>query len=201
MTGSVTGAILAGGKSSRFGRNKALEYIGEERLIDRSVRLIKDVCNPVFVICRKPEDYFGLEANLVADIIPDRGPIMGLYTALLFSPNEWIFLRAVDMPFLERRFADFLIERALLGKADVIIPVRDGEYEPLFACYHVRCIPHVKRAIDGGGGRIIQFFSRVRVDTVPEEVWKTLDPAGKSLININTPQDLEEVLCEFSRSS
>lgn len=198
MTGSVTGAILAGGKSSRFGRNKALEYIGEERLIDRSVRLIKDICNPIFVICRKPEDYFGLEANLLADIIPDRGPIMGLYTALLFSPNEWIFLRAVDMPFLEIKFAEFLIERALTKKADVIIPTRDGEYEPLCACYHIRCVPYVKRAIESGGGRIIQFFSRVRVDIVPEEIWKSLDPVGKSFINVNTPQDLSEVLREFS---
>ncbi|MEJ5301750.1 MAG: molybdenum cofactor guanylyltransferase [Thermodesulforhabdaceae bacterium] len=195
---SITGVILAGGKSSRFGRNKALEPFMGERLIDRSIRLIKEWSDPIFVVCQKPEEYFGVEANLVADLIPDQGPLMGLYTALLFSPGEWIFLRAVDMPFLEKGFAELLIRRALEGNADVIVPVKSGQYEPLCACYNLRCIPHIKRAIEKGGGRVISFFSRVRVDAIPEEIWETTDPTGKSILNINTLQDLDDALRELS---
>lgn len=190
----ITGVILAGGKSSRFGRNKALEPFMGERLIDRSVRLMKEWCDPIFVVCQQPEEYFGVEANLVADIIPDQGPLMGLYTALLFSPNEWIFLRAVDMPFLEGAFAELLIKKASEGNADVVVPLKETQYEPLCACYNVRCIPHIKRVIESGGGRVIRFFSRVRVDTILEDTWRTLDPKGKSLLNINTIQDLDEVV-------
>jgi len=200
----ITGVILAGGKSSRFGRNKALEPFMGERLIDRSVRLIKEWCDPVFVVCQKPEEYFGVEANLVADIIPDQGPLMGLYTGLLFSPNEWIFLRAVDMPFLEGAFAELLIKRATEGNADVVVPLKGRhidlplQYEPLCACYNVRCIPHIKRVIESGGGRVISFFSRVRVDAVPEDTWRAVDPKGRSILNINTIQDMDEVVRELS---
>lgn len=199
MKRDVTGAVLAGGKSSRFGRNKALEYFGGERLIDRSVRLISGWCNPVLVVCQRPEEYFGVSADLVSDIAPGKGPLMGLYTALLFTPNEWVFIRAVDMPFLVKDLAEFLIKKAFEGKSDVVIPIREGEYEPLCACYHVRCVPHVKRAIESGERRMIQFFSRVRVEAVYEEFWRRMDPEGKSLININTPQDFEEAVTrEFS---
>jgi len=200
----ITGVILAGGKSSRFGRNKALEPFMGERLIDRSVRLIKEWCDPVFVVCQKPEEYFGVEANLVADIIPDQGPLMGLYTSLLFSPNEWIFLRAVDMPFLEEAFAELLIKRATEGNADVVVPLKGRhtdlplQYEPLCACYNVRCILHIKRVIESGGGRVISFFSRVRVDAVPEDTWRAVDPKGRSILNINTIQDMDEVVRELS---
>lgn len=194
----ISGVILAGGKSTRFGRNKALETLGGERLVDRAIRLIRGWCDPLFVVCQKPEEYIGVEANIIADIIPDRGPIVGLYTALLFAPTDWVFIRAVDMPFLEKSFAGLIISRALEGNADVVVPVKEGQYEPLCACYHVRCAPHVKRVIESGGGRMIQFFNRVRVDAIPEEVWKEVDPGGKSLINVNTPESLDEVLRDFS---
>ncbi|MCX7823299.1 MAG: molybdenum cofactor guanylyltransferase [Syntrophobacterales bacterium] len=194
MIEAITGVILAGGRSSRFGRNKALEHLGGERFIDRSIRLMRDWCRVVFVVCQNLEEYFGVDANLIADIIPNRGPLGGLYTALLFSPKEWVFLRAVDMPFLERSFADFLIKRTLERKADVVIPLKNGEFEPLCACYNVRCIPHIKRVIESGGGRMIQFFQKVRVDAIPEETWRKVDSEGKSFVNVNTLKEFEEIV-------
>jgi molybdopterin-guanine dinucleotide biosynthesis protein A len=98
---------------------------------------------------------------------------------------------------MEKSFAELLISKALKGTVDVVVPVKEGQYEPLCACYHVRCIPYVKRVIEGGGGRLIQFFKRVRVDEISEETWKVADPEGKSLINVNTPENMEKVLREI----
>ncbi len=190
----LVGTILAGGKSSRFGSNKAFALINNERLIDRSVRLLSKWCSPVVVVANRLEEYIGIEAVLVSDIIPERGPLVGVYTALLFSPKRWVFIRAVDMPFLTESFVALLREE-ISEKFDVIVPLKDGQFEPLCALYSTTSIPHIERALERGGERIIHFYKKARVKIIPEEKWRQIDPEGINFLNVNTQEELQRITC------
>ncbi len=190
---SVAGVIVAGGKSSRFGRNKALEPFEGEPLIVRAVRTLGRWCTPLMVVCNHIEEYVGIEAVLIGDLVPHQGPLMALYTALLFSPHEWIFFRAVDMPFLEPPFISLLMDQTVEGRADVVVPVHEGRLEPLCALYRRRCLRAVAHAVEEGGRRMVHFYPQVRVNRIEEEVWRKADPTGRSLVNINTQEELQRI--------
>lgn len=192
MERKITGAVLAGGKSSRFGQNKALIEIGGERLIERNVRMLKKNFSPVLVIASDLLNYVNLPAVLVKDAVPIPGPLTGIYTALLFSPNEWVFIRAVDMPFLSDSLVEIFLN-SLTDSADVVVPITDRGYEPLCGFYRRRCLKHIAKVLESGGGRIVEFFPKIRLCELKKEVWGKGDPEGLSFYNINTREDLSEL--------
>jgi len=186
----LTGVVLAGGRSVRYGRNKALEAFKGKRLIDSAVEDLGAFCAPVLAVANDLEPYWDVRATLVRDIIPQQGPLAGIYTALLFSPHEWLFVKATDMPFLVRDLAAMMCT-ARDESCDVLVPIRNGRYEPLFALYHRRCIPSIADAIERGERKIVSFYRKVKVKELSEEEWRTVDPEGLSFRNVNTPGDME----------
>ena len=187
----LTGVILAGGRSLRYGKNKALEVFEGKRLIDRGVEALRAFCDPVIVVANDLSLYFDLRATLVQDLTPNQGSLGGLYTALLFSPNDWIVVRAVDMPFFLPEIMSFMLE--LRKDADVVVPMIGEHYEPLLALYHRRCLPAIAEVLEQSERQVIRFYQSVRVKTVPESVWRAVDPEGASFANINTPEDRERL--------
>ncbi|HDL89741.1 MAG TPA: molybdenum cofactor guanylyltransferase [Thermodesulforhabdus norvegica] len=201
MIPDLTGVVLAGGASRRFGRNKAMEVVEGERLIDRNVRILRDFCNRIFVVTNAPQDYLGVKANLVRDFQPNQGPLMGLYTALVYAPSSWVFVRAVDMPYLVPELARAMIGIAANGsRYDAIVPVTGKGYEPLCALYNRRCVRAIVSVFQRGERRVASFFRRVNVRFIEETEWRRFDSEGKSFININTPQDYNRLSDETSRS-
>lgn len=188
----LTGAVLAGGRSMRYGRNKALEAFRGKRLIDRAVEDLGTFCAPVLAVTNDLESFRDVRATLVRDIIPHQGPLVGLYTALLFSPNEWLFVKATDMPFLVHDLAA-MMSAARDESCDVLVPMRNGRYEPLFALYHHRCIPSIVDAVERGERKLVTFYKKVKVKELAEEEWRTVDPEGLSFKNVNTPGDMEQL--------
>jgi molybdopterin-guanine dinucleotide biosynthesis protein A len=186
----LTGIVLAGGRSLRYGRNKALELFKGKRLIDRALEDLGAFCAPVLVIANDLEAYRGIRATLVQDIVPHQGPLGGIYTALLFSPGDWIFVKATDMPFLVPELAAMMCE-ARDESCDVVVPVRNGFYEPLLALYHRRCIPSVAEAIEREERQIVRFYKKVKVKELAESEWRSVDPDALSFRNVNTPEDME----------
>jgi molybdopterin-guanine dinucleotide biosynthesis protein A len=188
----MIGSVLAGGKSRRFGRNKAVEILEGERLIERQVRILRSLFPEVMIVSNTPELYLDLNVTTVADVVPGRGPLGGIYTGLLFAQGDSIFVSACDMPFLQlpviRRMVD------LFPGHDVVVP-RLGEYlEPLHGIYSPRCLPHIKRMLDREELQVIRFFPSLKVAYLDEEDIRRLDPAGLSFFNINTPEDLERAM-------
>jgi molybdopterin-guanine dinucleotide biosynthesis protein A len=188
----MIGTVLAGGKSRRFGRNKAVELFEGERLIERQVRTLRSLFPEVMIISNTPELYLDLNVTIVQDIVPGRGPLGGIYTGLLFAQGDSIFVTACDMPFLQlpviRRMLD------LFSGHDVVVP-RLGEYlEPLHGIYSPRCLPHIKRMLDREDLQVIRFFPSLKVAYLDEEEIRGLDPAGLSFFNINTPEDLARAM-------
>jgi molybdopterin-guanine dinucleotide biosynthesis protein A len=190
----IAGAVLAGGESRRFGRNKALQTLKDMRLIDRAVAHLAAFCDPVMVVANDLLPYVDLDALLVRDVIPRFGPLGGIYTALYFSPHPWVFVRATDMPFLEPSLAQALIALTQNPRLDVIVLKKDQAFEPLMALYHVRCLPHIRRCMEADRRQVISFYRHVHVHAVEEPQWRAYDPEGVSLWNINTLEDWHRIV-------
>lgn len=190
----IAGAVLAGGESRRFGRNKALEPLHGMRLIDRAVAHLAPLCDPVMVVANDLSPYVELNVFLVRDIVPRFGPLGGIYTALYFSPRPWVFVRATDMPFLEPSLAHALISLTRDPRLDVVVLKKDQAFEPLMALYHVRCLPHIRRCMEADRRQVISFYRSVHVHAVEEPQWRMVDPQGVSLWNINTPEDWKRIV-------
>jgi len=188
----ITGAILAGGKSLRFGKNKALQQIGGKRLIERAIESLRPFCDPIVVVANEIELYLDTAVSLAADIVAHQGPLGGIYTALLFSPTEWIFVKATDMPFLVPELAALIID-AKEG-FDAVVPTENDYYDPLLAMYNRRCLPAIARQIQEPDERqVIGFFRKIRIRTLSDKEWRKVDPDAHSFKNVNTPSDLAEI--------
>ena len=188
----LTGAVLAGGRSLRYGRNKALEVFQGERLVDRAVGALRGFCSPVLLVANDLVPYFGVSAGLIRDIVPHQGPLGGIYTALLFSPNEWVAVRAADMPL----FVPEMLVRMLSlcsGGADAVVPRLGDKYEPLFALYHRRCIPAIAGVLEGPQRNVVSVYSKIRLNHFEEDQWRQVDPKGLSFRNVNTPEDWSDM--------
>lgn len=185
----LTGAVLAGGKSVRYGRNKAIEPFRGKRLIDIAVEGLHTVCDPVIVVANELELFMDLDAMLVRDFIPEQGPLGGIYTALLSSPNEWVFVRATDMPFFVPELV--MLMDAAKDRHDAVVPFQGGRPEPLFALYRRRCIPVIADLLEGNERKVTAIYRKVRMRRIEEPEWRAVDPEGLSFKNVNTQGDMD----------
>ncbi len=189
----VTGLILAGGASRRMGRNKALLSLGGRPLIQRVVDALQGVSDEVLIIANQPEPYAFLHLPIIPDVQPGYGPLMGLYSGLQAARGELALLVAVDMPFLAPEFLRFLLAQAQEHDADVVIPEAEGKLHPLCAVYRrATCLPAVEAAIARGQRRLIAFHPQVRVRRIPKSTLRTFSPDLRVLMNVNTPEELEQ---------
>ena len=198
----VVGVILVGGKSRRYGRNKAMELFQGERLIDRRVRKIRALFPKVLVITNEPELYLHLDVTVVRDVIPGQGPLGGIYTGLLFAQGETVFVTACDMPFVQPALIRRMVQ--LAGDYDVVVPQKKEGLEPLHAIYSPRCLAHTKKMLDRGELQVISFFPAVKVFRISSDEIGQLDPQGLSFFNINTPEDMRragELLEKYGEGS
>lgn len=189
----MTGIVLAGGKGLRLGRPKALEPIGNgDTLLSRVISRLKTVCSEIIVVTRedmlKAVMLYQPAADVVSDIIPDRGPLGGLYTGLQRSGTELNIAVACDMPFLNTGLITYLI--SLAPGWDIVVPRINGLTEQLHTVYSKRCAKTADQLIKLGRSRIADLFSHVRTHYVEEPELRSHDPELMSFFNINTETDL-----------
>lgn len=157
-------------------------------MVDRALEALRGFCSPVFLAVNDLRPYLTVRATLIRDVVPFQGPLGGIYTALLFSPHDWVAVRAADMPI----FIPEMLEKMLSlrqGGADAVVPRLGEKYEPLFALYHRRCIPAIVDVMQGPRRNVISFYKKVRLVTLDEEQWRGVDAQGLSFRNVNTPED------------
>jgi len=191
----MTGIILSGGKSSRMGANKAFLHVGGERLIDRTVRIFKEIFPEVILVTNSPLDYLDQDCSIATDIIKGKGPLGGIYTGLFHASHERIFMAACDMPFLNRAFIKYMMDHC--ADFDIVVPELPDGLQPLHAIYSRRCLPAIKRLIDKDQLKITGFYKGLKKLTIPEDVTKRFDPKGMMFINVNTEEDLERISSLF----
>ena len=186
---AITGLILAGGASSRMGRNKALEKVGGEMLVERVVATLAQVAADILLIANDVDPYRFLDLPVIPDRRPGYGPLMGLYSGLEAARGDLALLVAVDMPFLAPDFLNYLL--SLSPGYDVVIPQAYDRLHPLCAVYRrATCLPAITAAIDRGQRRLIAFHADVRVQVVEEAALREIDSDLRSLMNVNTPDEL-----------
>jgi len=191
----MTGIILSGGKSSRMGANKAFLHVGGERLIDRTVRIFKEIFPEVILVTNSPLDYLDQDCTIATDIIKGKGPLGGIYTGLFHASHERIFMAACDMPFLNKAFIKHMMDHC--ADFDIVVPELPDGLQPLHAIYSRRCLPAIKRLIDKDQLKITGFYKGLKKLTIPEDVTKRFDPKGMMFINVNTEEDLERISSLF----
>lgn len=187
MTQSWTGVVLAGGRSRRMGRDKALiEYRGRT-LLANALAILQPHVDELFVI-GDPERHGGSDVDVIRDDVPGLGPLGGITTALRHAHHERVIVLACDMPHVN----DVLIDRLKAMHEphhDAVVPQCDGQLEPLVAIYHQRCVPVFDRCIAEGQLKMARAIEQVRaryVQICPGEEGWPLD----LFRNINAPSDL-----------
>ena len=191
MAAAVSVAILAGGKSSRMGTDKSFVRVLGRPLIEDIVAQVADVGTETILITNRPDDYRYLGLPLFTDVLPDKGALGGIYTAIHSSTQPHTLCVACDMPFVVPPLLGFLISLIPQGD-DAIIPRLAGEAEPFRAIYARACLGPIRAALDAGKMRVISFFPEVRVRFVDEPELDRYDPQHLSFFNVNTPEDLEQ---------
>jgi molybdopterin-guanine dinucleotide biosynthesis protein A len=184
----ITGVILAGGRSSRYGKNKALVEMNGIRLIERVISVIEPLFEHLIIITNTPREYAYLKLPMFEDVIKGLGPIGGVFTGLQTMSDEAGFFVACDMPFLNGTLIYHMME--VMGDFDVVVPKVDWKIEALHAIYSKRCIPAIKKLIDRQDYQIIKFFQSVRVRYLNKEEIRDFDPELRSFFNVNRPEEL-----------
>ena len=204
---SVTGVILAGGKSRRMGQNKALLQLGEDLLIEHVIRRMRSVTDELLLITNAPAEYVHLGLPMHNDMIPDAGALGGIYTGLTHASHNVGVCVACDSPFLEPKLLSYLI--SILGEYDAVMPYtysRDKDIgvtnpshsdnqitlQTLCAVYAKRCLPVIEQMLNEPDLRVHALQERANVLTLAPEIWKTYDSKGHSFFNVNTPEDFEK---------
>lgn len=193
MSGSVqpiTGVILAGGKSRRFGTNKALSLFRGERLIERLARSLRQVTGDLLLVTNTPDEYAFLGLPMVGDILPDCGALGGIYTGVVEMAAPRGVMVACDMPFVRPDFLRYMTRQA--EGHDVVIPVSDQGYEPLCAVYAKTCAGPIEANLRAGRLKVVGFFDRVRVREITPDDTPLYDP--RMWFNVNTPEEYEAAL-------
>ncbi len=194
------GFVLAGGKSSRMGRDKALLEVGGVSLVGRAVRLLQGVTGKPVIISSSPRH--GLAGvSVVADDFPGWGPLGGIATALRISETDWSLVIACDLPYLTKAWLDFLIERALKSGVDAVVPMNQKGPEPLCAAYHKNAQQRILSAVEGGVHKVTESFDRLSVEYLEPNEWKAFASEGLLFKNINSPADYEEANRRLSAHS
>ena len=187
----VSGVILAGGKSTRYGKNKALVKINGIPLIERVIQTIRPLFQNLILITHTPETYAHLELPMYADIIKGLGPIGGIYTGLTVLSGDAGFFVACDMPRLNPGLIAYMVTER--GRFDVVVPRISGRMETLHAIYGKGCLPSVKRLIDVRDYQTIRIFKEVSVRYIEEDEIRNFDPQLRSFLNINRPEELNRI--------
>lgn len=189
----ITAVIMAGGKSLRMGSDKALLKIGNLPAVEFQLQRLRPLFDEIILSTNAPEEFRHLDIPCLPDIIPDRGPLGGIYTALLRAKNPYIFAIACDMPFVSAALINYLKEKC--EGYDVTIPETERGLEPLHAIYSRDCIPAIKKHLETDDkGRVIGFFPDVKVRVITKEEISLIEGGPQAFLNFNTPEDYQTAL-------
>lgn len=179
--------VLAGGKSSRMGTDKAFVEFGGQTLLARALNVAGAVRNSAAIVgdIARFREY----GTVVADIFAGCGPLGGIHAALVFSRADLNLMLAVDMPFVSRELLEFLFAEAEKSDALVTVPRAGKGSQPLCAIYRREFAAAAEEALRAGNYKIDALFSGVPIRVVEESELVAAGFSAQSFFNVNTPQD------------
>ena len=198
----MTTIVLAGGKSRRLGRYKALETLGGQSLIERVIDRLSPLGTEIIVVTAREDQAFppDLKVKRVSDVYPGKGALVGIYSGLKAASNFYSLVVACDMPFLNVALLRYLM--GLSSGFDAVIPKLEGKLEPLHAVYSKDCLGPIEDMLGEDRLKVTDLPGRLKARYVENEEVETFDPEHLSFFNINSESDLEraKVLLDKERA-
>jgi len=196
---SVSAYILAGGKSSRMGKDKAFLALGGLTLLDRALGVARAVAENVAIIGDAAK--FAVHGPVIEDVYRDRGPLGGIHAALSATSTELNLILGVDLPFVNADFLRFLLSLAKRCDAAVTVPSTDGRYEPLCAVYRREFVGVAEAALKSGRNKIDALYDSVSIRKVNADEIIAHGFSVDMFRNLNAPADWERAKTEFENAS
>ena len=183
-----TAIILAGGKSSRMGRDKGLLIWQDKSVVEHAIQLTKQFCQETIIIT-KDKNYLHFGVPVFPDCIPDKGPAGGIYTGLLHSNSAYNLVIACDMPLITIELLQFLqIQNSI--NDDALVPVYQGNPQPLCAIYAKKCLKKLENFLRKDMLKMNEILKLLNTKyvTVPENL---VHSKYQLFYNVNTPEEFE----------
>lgn len=192
MDRSWTAAILVGGRARRLdGRAKPLLAIGGRTVLDRQVAALASLGAVPVLVTADPASYADADLPRVTDLV-EAGALGGLFTAVAQARTAWVIVLAGDMPFITPVVLQYLLDAR--GDCDAVVPRTGAQWHPLCAVYATHLAPRLQAAITEGTRRVTNVIAGLRVRVIESGELAAIDPAGRALTNVNTPDDLQQAL-------
>jgi len=186
----VTAFILAGGKSSRMGSDKAFLHLGDETLLAHALKLAGAVTEEVKIVGDATK--FSPFGRVVEDVYRNRGPLGGIHAALSASSIDLNLMLAVDLPFVDADFLQYLLARARGSTAIVTLPRAAGGLQPLCAVYRRPFAEIAEEALRNGRNKIDSLFAKAGTCVIEDDELVRAGFSPEMFRNLNTPDDLEK---------
>jgi molybdopterin-guanine dinucleotide biosynthesis protein A len=189
----MTSIILAGGKSSRLGQNKALQVIEGKTLVQWVVDRLAILSTEIIIATARGETVpcsSVVRIKTVADIYPGKGPLAGIYSGLIASSSSQAVVVGCDTPFLSADLLKYMTQ--IRPTSDVVIPRVKEKVEPLCAVYSRSCLAPIQGLLERNELSITKLFDMVKLRYIEEHEINNLDPDHLSFFNINSQADLDK---------
>lgn len=188
---AALGFVVAGGRSLRMGRDKALLPWGDGTLLDHAARRLRSVCADVHILCGREERYADRGWVVHRDAFADAGPLAGVLAGLsaLRGPHDLALFLAVDLPLVPVALLRTLREAA--RGYDAAVPFLSAGPQPLCAAYRATCRAAIETCLARGERRVTSFWGDVRVHEVADAELAHFGDLPRLFLNVNEPGDLE----------
>jgi molybdopterin-guanine dinucleotide biosynthesis protein A len=174
-----------------MGREKALLPVGGMPLVLRVAGILAAAADPVFLAPGSPGRLGPTGYREVTDSVPGAGPLAGMAASLRESPHPLLAVVAVDMPFVDPAVLRLLA--SLHEDEDAVVPVTSDGVQPLHAVYARTALPALERALVEDSLSVRGALGALRVRTVTQEEWQTVAANDRFALNVNRPEDLEDL--------
>ena len=188
----ILGVVLAGGRSRRYGSDKAFAELAGVSLVQRAARTLMPLVDRVVVVANDLDRHSAAEQTVRPDLVSGLGPLGGLHTAVAWAAEEGMrgaVVLATDMPFVPTPLLADLASALEPGAA--VVPASRGPrgFEPLCAAYDVGCVPAIEAAIEKGDRAVISFFPAVDLRIVELARVSSYGDPDTMFFNVNRPED------------
>lgn len=198
----ATGVVLAGGRSTRMGQDKAALMLGGEPLVRRVVERLRQALVEVIVAGPAEIGVLVPGVRVVPDLQAGQGPLAGIGAALRAIQTPWAFVVACDMPFVEPALVRAMVALALAPpEVDAVVLRTERGAERLHTLYARTCLPALETRLAAGDLALHRLLAHIRVREMPWSEAARFDPAGVSAFNMNTPADWERAQAIFHQHS
>jgi molybdopterin-guanine dinucleotide biosynthesis protein A len=192
----LTGFVLAGGKSTRMGQDKAAVTLNGRTLLEHTLAALREVCGDIAILGKHA--LYGALGPVYEDIFPECGPLSGIHAALTNSQTKFNLIIAVDTPFLSSAFLSYMAERAIATDSVITTPEINGYTQPLCTVYSRDFLPIAEQALRSGNYKIVPLFPKDKTLVIHEPELRQFAFAADMFENLNTPDDLARAQRRFS---